>query len=110
MATDLHTSETLARHELDADWAKLYEVVDGEIVENPSMGARESILAQDLNFLMESFARAHQLGRAVIEVLFLLDATRSLKRRPDLAFVSTRRWPLKRPIAPSVQTALKESN
>jgi Uma2 family endonuclease len=101
MATDLHPSETLAAQELDPETAKLYEVVDGETVENPSMGARESILANDLGFLMESFARADQLGRTVIETLFLLDPTRLLKRRPDLAFVSILRWPLKQPIPPT---------
>jgi len=98
MATDLHTSETIAIHELDSETAKFYEVVDGHIVENPPMGALESILANYLNALMESFVRSHQLGRLVIETLFLLDPIRGLKRRPDLAFVSTRRWPLKRRI------------
>lgn len=101
MATDLYPSETLALQELDSDTAKLYEVVDGEIVENPSMGARESVLANDLKDLMGPFARLHQLGRVVVEILFLLNLARGLKRRPDLAFVSTRRWPLKRPILPT---------
>jgi Uma2 family endonuclease len=81
---------------LDSETAKLYEVVDGHIVENPPMGALESIMANDLSYLMAAFARSHQLGRVVIETLFLLDQARGLKRRPDLAFVSTRRWPLKR--------------
>jgi Uma2 family endonuclease len=97
MATDLHPSETLPLHELDSE-AELYEAVDGHVVENPPMGARESVLANSLGFLLESFARAQQLGRAVIETLFLLESTRPLKRRPDLAFVSARRWPLKRRI------------
>jgi Uma2 family endonuclease len=101
MATDVHASEKFATHELVHETTKLYEVVDGEVVENPSMGARESNLANDLSFLMESFARVHQLGRTVVEVLFLLGPNRSLKRRPDLAFVSIRRWPLKRPIPPT---------
>jgi len=98
MATDLHPSETLALHEMDSETAKFYEVVDGHIVENPPMGALESILANDLKDLMAPFARSHQLGRVVIETLFLLGQVCGLKRRPDLAFVSTRRWPLKRRI------------
>ncbi len=96
MATDLHPSETLALHELDSETARFYEAVDGHIEENPPMGALESILATYLQDLMAPFVRSHQLGRLVIEALFLLDPTRGLKRRPDLAFVSTRRWPLKR--------------
>lgn len=98
MATDLHTPEILAIQELDSETAKFYEVVDNRIVENPPMGALESILANYLTVLMDSFARAGQLGRAVSETLFLLDSNRKLKRRPDLAFVSARRWPLKRGI------------
>jgi len=101
MATDLHPSETLALHELDAETARFYEVVDGHIVENPPMGALESILAGYLQDLMGPFARSHQLGRVVPETLFLLDPTRGLKRRPDVAFVSTQRWPLKRRIPPT---------
>jgi len=99
MATDLHPSETLPPYQLDPEAAKFYEVVDGHIVENPPMGALESILATYLQDLMGPFARSHQLGRVVTETLFLLDPTRGLKRRPDLAFVSARRWPLKRRIA-----------
>ncbi|MGO9471261.1 MAG: Uma2 family endonuclease [Isosphaeraceae bacterium] len=98
MATDLQPSETLALHELDSETAKFYEVVDGHIVENPPMGALESLMANDLSYLMGPFARSHKLGTVVIETLFLLDPTRGLKRRPDLAFVSTARWPLKRRI------------
>jgi len=98
MATDLHPSETLPPYQLDSETTKFYEVVDGHIVENPPMGALQSILASNLQDVMGPFARSHQLGRVVIETLFLLDPTRRLERRPDLAFVSTRRWPLKRQI------------
>jgi len=98
MATDLHPSETLPPYQLDSETTKFYEVVDGHIVENPPMGALQSILASNLQDVMGPFARSHQLGRVVIETLFLLDPTRGLKRRPDLAFVSTGRWPLKRRI------------
>ena len=38
-------------------------------------------------------ADENRLGRVVSETLFLLDASRGLKRRPDLAFVSVERWP-----------------
>jgi Uma2 family endonuclease len=89
----------LSRHNLDSESAKFYEVVDGHIVKNPPMGALESILANYLQDLMGPFVRSLQLGRAVTETLFLLDPSGRLKRRPDLAFVSTRRWPLKRRIS-----------
>ncbi len=96
MATDLHPSETLALDELDSETAKFYEAVNGRIEENPPMGALESFMANYLGRLMGPFAYSHNLGTVVIETLFLLDSTRRLKRRPDLAFVSTQRWPLKR--------------
>jgi Uma2 family endonuclease len=41
---------------------------------------------------MNSFAAGKKLGLAVNEVLFVLNATRHLNRRPDVAFVSYARW------------------
>lgn len=71
----------------------LYEVVNGEIRELPPMGAFEVGLANLLVKLMDRFAGARDLGEAFIEMLFLLDATEALQRRPDVAFVSYKRWP-----------------
>ena len=96
MATGVIDSETLPPAHLDSDAAKFYEVVDGQIVENPPMGARESMLASFLLGLMDPFARSNRLGRVATETLFLIDRVRTLKRRPDLAFVSDKRWSLKR--------------
>jgi len=97
MALDTHPSETLTTLDWDSDALKFYEVVGGEIVENPPMGAMESVLASFLQDLMGIFARSNGLGRVVTETLFCIDRARKLKRRPDLAFVSAARWPLKRP-------------
>jgi Uma2 family endonuclease len=41
-----------------------------------------------------SYTEEHALGTAVTEMLFILDAQRDLRRRPDVAFVSVARWPL----------------
>jgi Uma2 family endonuclease len=98
MATVIQDLDTLPLAHLDPDAAKFYEVVDGQIVENPPMGARESILASFLQDLMGPFSRSARLGRVVTETLFLLDRSRRLKRRPDLAFVSANRWSLKRAV------------
>ncbi len=98
MATDLHAAESFAPPGLDPDASKFYEVVDGQILENPPMGTEESILASFLQDLMGPFARTNRLGRVATETLFLIDRARKLKRRPDLAFVSDRRWPLRRRI------------
>jgi Uma2 family endonuclease len=96
MATDLDAVESFPPLSLDSDALKFYEVVDGQILENPPMGAEESILASLLQELMGPFARSNRLGRVATETLFLIDRARNLKRRPDLAFVSDRRWPLRR--------------
>jgi Uma2 family endonuclease len=80
---------------VDSDAAKFYEVVDGKIVENPPMGARESILASFLLGLISPIARSNRLGWVVNETLFMIDPARKLKRRPDVAFVSAERWSLK---------------
>jgi Uma2 family endonuclease len=98
MAPGIHDLDTLPPAHLDPDAAKFYEVVDGQIVENPPMGARESILASFLLALMDPIARSNRLGRVVNETLFMIDRAGKLKRRPDVAFVSARRWSLKREV------------
>jgi Uma2 family endonuclease len=95
MATGTQELEMLPPALVDSDAAKFYEVVDGKIVENPPMGARESILASYLLVLISPIARSNRLGWVVNETLFMIDPARKLKRRPDVAFVSAERWSLK---------------
>src|SRR5215470_20002375 len=70
-----------------------YEVIDGVRVEREPMGAFETVLASWLCFLLNSFAVGKKLGLAANETLFVLNASRNLQRRPDVAFVSYTRWP-----------------
>src|SRR3954471_18526769 len=74
----------------------LYEVVDGQIVETPPMGAYEVELASILQNWMGPFAMTNRLGRVVTEMLFVIDPSRGRERRPDVAFVSHERWPIDR--------------
>jgi len=76
----------------------LYEIVNGVRVELPSMGVYSSFLALALLDFLRPFARRNQLGRGVNEILFILDKTTNLRRRPDVAFVSVERWALDRPV------------
>ncbi len=76
----------------------LYEVVDGKRVELPPMGAHECHLAMHLAGVLWSFSQTQRLGRVETEMLFLLDASTDLTRRPDVAFVSYERWPRARPV------------
>jgi Uma2 family endonuclease len=71
----------------------LYEVVDGRVVELPPMGAYESDIANWLAEVLTEIARAGRLGRVFVELLFRIDVTQDLRRRPDIAFVSAARWP-----------------
>jgi Uma2 family endonuclease len=70
-----------------------YEVIDGVRVEREPMGAFETVLASWLCHLMNSVAAGKKLGLAVNEVLFVLNAARTLQRRPGVAFVSYAHWP-----------------
>jgi Uma2 family endonuclease len=76
----------------------LYEVVDDQVVELAPMGAYEVWIATMLVARLATFASRHQLGRAVQEMLFDLTVATGRKRRPDVAFVSSSRWPLTRRI------------
>jgi Uma2 family endonuclease len=83
--------EALAGPSLRDD--SLYEVVDGQIVELPSMGAYQNSIASELVYFLLAFIKPKKLGRAVGETLFVLDRAADLKRRPDVAYVSYERWP-----------------
>ena len=60
------------------------------------MGSYESDIANLLAELLNEEARKDRLGRAFVEMLFLIDVDQNLKRRPDLAFVSSVRWPFRK--------------
>lgn len=81
---------------IEAEPEGLYEVVDGKVVEKPAMGAYEVEVASYLQGLIDTFARANGLGRAVSDMLFRIDPRRRLERRPDVAFVAKERWPIER--------------
>jgi Uma2 family endonuclease len=76
----------------------LYEVVDGRRVELPSMSIYAVRIASKLQAALETYAAGKRLGMVVTEGLFILDAKRDVRRRPDVAFVSVDRWPLDRPL------------
>ena len=74
------------------DSESLYEVVDGLRVEVPTMGAHENYLASLLLAMLTMHVHPKQLGFAVMETLFNLGSDLR-QRRPDVAFVSRKRWP-----------------
>jgi Uma2 family endonuclease len=88
----------LAEHEtvLTVQDEPLYEIVNGQRVDIPPMSAYATWIASCIHGLLWPHSREKGLGVSVSEMLFVLDAEHNLRRRPDVAFVSTARWPLDR--------------
>lgn len=86
----------------------LFEVVNGVRVEKP-MSVVEQLLATLLIGRLEPYCRENRLGRAVVETMFRIPGSGN-DRKPDVAFVSSARWPATRgrptgnawPIAPDL--------
>jgi len=95
--------ESIAEADMDND--VLYEIVNGELVELPPMGAYDIDIASELLGLLRPFAKSKGLGRAVAEMLFALPFIGDCERRPDVAFVSNRRWPRNKRV-PSLQVGM----
>jgi Uma2 family endonuclease len=83
-------------HVLAVQDEPLYEIVNGQPVELPPMSAYATWIASRLHIRLGLYAEDKGLGTSVTEMLFVLDAEHNLRRRPDVAFVSTARWPLDR--------------
>lgn len=78
----------------------LTEEVYGVIVEKP-VSAVSILIANLLHVNLGSFVQQHGIGWCVVECMFVLDRAAKLRRRPDIAFVSTSRWPLDKPFSPT---------
>ena len=79
--------------EFEAVGSRFYEVVDGRLTEGKTLGAREIWLASLIDDILDEHAKRSDLGRVVVEMIFLIDDASNLQRRPDVAFVSFDRWP-----------------
>jgi Uma2 family endonuclease len=75
----------------------LYEIVYGQRVEK-QMSFLASWTTSRLQNRLGPFAEQTRIGTVVSETLMILNRQDDLQRRPDLAFVSARKWPLDRPI------------
>jgi Uma2 family endonuclease len=94
MSTEISSTSPPTGDALASEPPDLYEVVDGKVVEKAPLGALEGVLATILCRWIAPFVDEARLGRVVQEVLFLLEKSPELKRRPDVAFVSAERWPI----------------
>jgi Uma2 family endonuclease len=70
-----------------------YEVINGQVVEPPEMGAFETVFATRLsNEVAIFFRETGSTGHLAVETLFRIQSEPNLQRRPDMAFVSYDRW------------------
>lgn len=76
----------------------LYEIVDGQVVELPEMGAYSYYVAFLLFEELRNFLATNPTGVVFLEAVFVIDVARDLRRRPDVAFISFGRWPTDRTI------------
>lgn len=81
-------------HDPDA----LYEIVDGVRVELPPMSIYSNLIATRIHDQMRTLVAETAIGTSWIESMFLLELEPRRGRRPDVAFVSSERWPLDREI------------
>ncbi len=98
MATATATPPDLEVGSATLDPQEHYEVVDNQVVEEPPLGALEAWIASRIVRGIVLFDPPGALGDAVEEMLFVLDRSPRLRRRPDVAFVSRDRWAANRPI------------
>ncbi|MEW4570976.1 Uma2 family endonuclease [Tautonia sp. JC769] len=81
-----------------ADPDGFFEVIDDQLVEQPPMGTESVWIVNRIGFRLAAFVDQEANGTVVSEMLFTLREAPLLRRRPDVAFVSSGRWPLDRPI------------
>jgi Uma2 family endonuclease len=93
MATVLDTLEESVSKEFEK-LPDRYEIVSDEIVELPPMSFYATEVANQLKTALDRFLMASDIGRSRVELLFKipLPEDRSRNRRPDLVFVSYKRW------------------
>ena len=84
--------ESVHRIERD-DENPYFEIVDGEIVMQRQKTVGASLLASRLSFELSRRGGADEAGYVVTRVLFHLAKNPDLMRRPEVAFVSYKRWP-----------------
>jgi Uma2 family endonuclease len=77
----------------------LYEVIDGKRIAKGPQTVLAAWIAGQLGVHLANCAKGNDLGWAIVKALFDLHAPGILSRRPDVAFVSYKRWPKDRPIS-----------
>jgi Uma2 family endonuclease len=72
---------------------KNYELIRGELLEMAPPGAEHGDIASEIIVLLRSFAKQHKLGKVLTETGFILNATPSTVRSPDISFLAAGKIP-----------------
>ncbi len=80
----------------DGDGDRLFEVVHGKRVEK-TLGLVQNRIAAILHSFLAPYCRQQDIGDAVIETMFSIPESGN-DRKPDVAFVSFRKWPKDKPL------------
>lgn len=78
----------------------LYEMVDGQLVEK-DVSTYAVWIANLLKDFLGPYCREAKIGTVLVENVFVLDAKRQLRRRPDVAVVLQEAWPVDQPPPPT---------
>lgn len=92
------TSATTDAELRSGDPEGFFEVIDDQLVEQPPMGTESVWIVSRIHSQLSRYVDDHGSGIIVSEMLFTLRRAPLLRRRPDVAFVSSDRWPLDRSI------------
>ena len=98
MATALTLESPRKLRSFVSDDEPSYEVIDGIRVELPPMSFFAKRLATVFSYKLESYGETQDRGFSVVEGLFGFTSPINRDRRPDVAFVTSQRWPRTRPI------------
>ncbi len=71
---------------------RLFEIVDDQVLEIPSMGMLATTFASVLVSFINAYAMPKRLGLAIGEGLYRFSPERP-QRRPDVSFIASNAWP-----------------
>jgi Uma2 family endonuclease len=88
LETPLREENVLANGLADS----LYEIINGEYVEKPSMSTIGSKVVTDVTIFLGTYVNQNKLGEVCTETLFRLSPNAKRSWRPDVAFIANERW------------------
>ena len=73
------------------------ELIEGELIELPPPEFRHALVSDRINELLKAYVRPRKLGIVLVEIGHLVHTDRRTWIQPDVSFVRTGRYDLKKP-------------